>query len=120
MLIQDEATKKTVLQTMADDCSITILKATTERAYSAMELVREFAFPSSTVYRRISELLTAKLLAVERIVVTEDGKKFSLYRSTVKEMHSEYSFGKVEVHLIPNEDIVNKLSRLWDSMRIQK
>lgn len=109
-----------VLQTLGDDCSIAILRATTDRARSAMDLVREFTFPSSTVYRPISELMDARLLVVEKIVVTDDGKKFSLYRSAVKEIRAEYRLGKVEVTVLLNEDIASKLSRLWDSMRVRK
>jgi len=120
LFIQDEARKKAVLQTLADDCSIAILRATMDKARSAMDLVREFTFPSSTVYRRINELLDLKLLAVEKIVVTDDGKKFSLYRSVVKEIHAEYRLGKVEVTLLLNEDVASKLLRLWDSMRLRK
>ncbi len=82
MLIYDEAVKKVILHAMADDCSMAILKATAEKGCSAMELIREFAFPPATVYRRIDELLGSNLLAVESIIHTEDGKKFSLYRST--------------------------------------
>lgn len=108
------------LQAMADGCSIAILRATTDRACSATELVHELAVPASTVYRRINELVEGKLLAVERIVISEDGKKFTLYRSVVREMHANYGFGKVEVDLVLNEDVVSKLSRMWDSMRTRK
>ena len=120
MFIQDEARKKVVLQALADDCSIAILGATTDKARSAMDLVREFTFPSSTVYRRINELVDVKLLVVEKIVVTDDGKKFSLYRSAVKEIRAEYRVGKVEIAVLLNEDVGSKLSRLWESMRIRK
>ncbi len=102
---------------MADECSVAILKGTSERARSAMDLVREFALPSATVYRRVDELSKIGLLAVDRIVITDDGKKYSLYRSAVKDILARYSAGKVEVTVTLNEDAAARLSRLWSSMR---
>jgi DNA-binding Lrp family transcriptional regulator len=85
-----------------------------------MELIHECRLAPSTVYRRINELVNAGLLTVERIVITEEGKKFSLYRSAVKDIRVEYRGGEVEVSVSLNEDVVSKLSRMWTSMRTQK
>jgi len=120
LLIHDSALKKAILQAMADDCALAILRATTERACSAMEIIHQCALPPSSVYRRIGGFVDAHLLAVERIVVTNDGKKFSLYRSTVRDMRAEYKSGEVELTVSFNEDVVNKLTRLWSSMRVEK
>lgn len=120
MLIHNPALKKTILQAMADDCALAILKGTTEKACSAMEIIHQCALPPSSVYRRISEFLEAGLLAVERIVITDDGKKFSLYRSTVRDMRAEYKSGEFELNVSFNEDVVSKLTRLWSSMRVEK
>lgn len=120
MLIHDAALKKTILQAMADDCSLAILKGTTEKACSAMEIIHQCALPPSSVYRRISDFVDAGLLAVERIVITKDGKKFSLYRSTVRDMRAEYKSGEFELSVSFNEDVVSKLTRLWSSMRVEK
>ncbi len=120
MLIHDTALKKTILQAMADDCALAILKGTTEKACSAMEIIHQCALPPSSVYRRITEFVDAGLLTVERIVVTNDGKKFSLYRSTVRDMRAEYKAGEFELNVSFNEDVASKLTRLWSSMRVEK
>lgn len=120
MLIQDKALRKVILEAMADECSIAILKGTTDKACSAMEIVHQCALPPSSVYRRISQFVDAGLLAVERIIVTKDGKKFSLYRSTVRDVRAEYKSGEFELNVAWNEDVVSKLTRLWASMRVEK
>lgn len=112
--------KKAILEAMADECSLTILKGTTIKARSATEIVHDFALPSSTVYRRIEDLSKAGLLAVDHIVLTNEGKKFSLYRSTVKDMRVEFKEGRLEVTVGLNEDVLSKLTRLWGSMREQR
>ena len=85
-----------------------------------MEIIHQYQLAPSSVYRRITEFVDAGLLAVERIVITKDGKKYSLYRSTVRDMHAEYKSGILELNISPNEDVVSKLTRLWSSMRVEK
>ncbi len=85
-----------------------------------MEIIHQFALPPSSVYRRISEFVDVGLLAVERMVITKDGKKFSLYRSTVRDIRAEYKSGEFELTVSLNEDVVSKLTRLWSSMRAEK
>jgi len=120
LLIQDAALKKAILQAMADDCALAILRSTTLNPCSAMEIIHQHALPPSSVYRRINELVDARLLTVERTVITSDGKKFGLYRNTVTDMRAEYKSGEVELTVSLNEDVVNKLTRLWSSMRAEK
>jgi predicted transcriptional regulator len=120
LLIHDAELKKVILEAMADECSLAILRGTTERACSAMEIIHQCALPPSSVYRRISAFVDAGLLAAERIVITKDGKKFSLYRSTVRDIRAEYKSGEFELAVSFNEDVVSKLTRLWTSMRVEK
>lgn len=105
---------------MGDDCALAILGSTTDRACSAMEIIHQCRLPPSSVYRRISEFVDAGLLTVDRMVITKEGKKFSLYRSTVREIRAEYKSGQFELNVTPNEDVVSKLTRLWSSMRVEK
>lgn len=120
MLIHDVALKKAILQAMADDCSLAILKSTTDKPASAMEIIRACSLPPSSVYRRISEFVDVGLLTVERMVITKDGKKFSLYRSTVRDVRAEYRLGEIDLSVSFNEDVVGKLARLWSSMKVEK
>ncbi len=120
MLVQDAKLRKTILAAMADDSALAILKGTTNKACSAMDIVHDCGLPPSSVYRRISEFVDAGLLTIDRIVVTKEGKKFSLYRSTVREIRAEYRSGEFELNVTPNEDVVSRLTRLWGSMRLEK
>ena len=119
MRLRDDAAKDMVLKALADEYSRIILLSTIEMAKSATELSVEKNLPISTVYRRLHELQEAKLVAIERSVVTEDGKKFDLYRSTVGGVSVSFNLGATEVDLIPNEDMVSKFLRIWGYMRGQ-
>ena len=119
MHLHDEAAKDKVLQALADEYSRSILLSTIQKPKSAVELSTEKNIPISTAYRRLHELQEAGLVAVERIIITEDGKKFDLFRSTVKNVSISFNLGATEVELIPNEDMVTKFVRLWGYMRGQ-
>lgn len=119
MRLQDEAAKDRVLKALADEYSRSILLSTMQKAKSAVELSAEKNIPISTAYRRLHELQEAGLVAIERSTITEDGKKFDLYRSTVRSVSVSFNLGATEIELIPNEDMVAKFVRLWGYMRGQ-
>ncbi len=62
-------------------------------------------------------LTDAGLLGVERSVITEDGKKYDLFRSTVKGIEINYQPSDLIVRLIPNEDMISKFIRIWAYMK---
>lgn len=117
MLIRDGESRGRVLKALADEYSQAILLSTVEKAVSAVELSTKFNIPISTAYRRIHELEEVGLIAVERSVITDDGKRYDLYRSTVKGVKVIFGTGSVVVELEPNEDMVRKFMRIWSYMR---
>ena len=46
--------------------------------------------PHTTAFRKIKWLLNQGLLIVDKIVITDAGKKFSLYHSTLKTISVKY------------------------------
>ena len=117
MLVKDEAAKRRVLQALADEYSQTILISTIEKPMSAVELSIKHDIPISTAYRRVHELQEVGLIVVERCVITDDGKKYDVYRSTVKGVKVNLGLGSATVELEPNEDTVGKFMKLWSYMR---
>lgn len=120
MLIHDATVKKTVLRAMADESSLAILTGTKEKARSPMELIHLSKLPPSSVYRRINEFVACGLLNVERVVITKDGKKYSLYKSPVKEIRVDYKAGDLELDVTFNLDSVEKLTTKWTLLRPTK
>jgi predicted transcriptional regulator len=117
MIIRDEGIKARILELIGDDYSRRIIMATIERAKSAAEISRETELPLSSTYRKIHDLQDAGLIAVERILLTPDGKKQELYRSTVRELAIRLQPHALELSLIPNEDVVDKFARMISYMR---
>ena len=78
---------------------------------------RENDIPLSTCYRRVHDLLDAQILVVERIIVTPDGKKYELLRSAYRAVTVSFDAGVMRVEAVINEDVAEKLRRLWMTMR---
>ena len=113
MIVEKEDIKDKVLKALADNYSKLIILSTIDRAKSVLELCKEHNIPIATAYRKVKELQDLGLLVVERIALTEDGKKFDLYRSAIKVVRITFESKDVKVEIIPNEDLAGKLSRLW-------
>ncbi|MEM4311305.1 MAG: winged helix-turn-helix domain-containing protein [Nitrososphaerales archaeon] len=117
MKILDEDAKDRVIRALSDRYSRIIVFSTIEKARSAIDLSQETNIPISTVYRRIHELQQAGLIVAERSVLSEDGKRYELYRSTIKVIKVNFGSNSVEVEVIPNEDVIGKFLRLWSEIK---
>jgi DNA-binding Lrp family transcriptional regulator len=102
---------------MGDEYSRKIILSAIPAAKSVEDLSREDDIPLSTCYRRVHELLDAQILVVERIIVTPDGKKYELLRSAYRTVSVNFASGIMKVEVTVNEDVAEKLRRLWMTMR---
>tara|TARA_B100001765_G_C19281390_1_gene240114 strand:- start:300 stop:587 length:288 start_codon:yes stop_codon:yes gene_type:complete len=73
-----------------------------ESSKSVMDIMREQEIPMTSAYRRIKVLLDNKLIKVERSLVTEDGKRYYLYRSAIKSVVINYTEGNLLLDIVPN------------------
>ena len=97
----DEERKQVILEILADKYCKQILQNTLEKPKSAMEISGEKKIPISTVYRRLQTLYDAKLLSISGSI-SEDGKKYFLYKSKVKSISITCDLVETAVELIPN------------------
>ena len=74
---------------IADQYCREILRVTAEAPKSSMEINLETRIPISTVYRRVQILCDAGLVETSG-TISEDGKKFFLYKSTIKEIYLKF------------------------------
>jgi DNA-binding Lrp family transcriptional regulator len=117
MEITDPVRVQSLVQSLADEYSRKILLSAIPAAKSVEDMSRENDIPLSTCYRRVHELLDAQILLVEKIIVTPDGKKYELLRSAYRAVNVTFDTGVMKVEAIVNEDVAEKLRRLWLSMR---
>lgn len=121
VVVEEKERKDAFLQTIADDYSRKILFSLVERSKPIEEIARETGVPVSTCYRKMRELISLRLIRVERIVITETGKKFETYRSIVKNAIFRLSPSgdiSLEVDLVTREPD-ERLSRMWSATRMK-
>ena len=100
--VEEDTTKDVLLSILSDKYCRSILEVIMDVPKSAMELSAETNIPISTVYRRIQTLHDSNLLQTSGMI-NEDGKKFFLYKSKIKGIHSQFNNGQMEVELIFNQ-----------------
>ena len=99
--IDDDSRKDIILEVMSDKYCRAILENTMEKPKSAMEISAETKIPISTVYRRLQTLHDSKLLSVSGSI-SDDGKKYFLYKSKVKAISSSFHGNDIQIEIIPN------------------
>ncbi|MDE1853790.1 MAG: ArsR family transcriptional regulator [Thaumarchaeota archaeon] len=117
MDISEPSRVQALVQGLADEYSRKILLSAIPKAKSVEDMSRENDIPLSTCYRRVHELLDSQILVIEKIIVTPDGKKYELLRSAYRAVTVSFVGGVMKVEATINEDVAEKLRRLWLSMR---
>jgi len=91
-----------VILSLADAESRTILFSLIKNPKTATELSEKFKIPLSSVYKKLSDLEDLSLIFVEKILISNNGRKFKLYRSRISK--ADISIKKPEplLTLTPN------------------
>jgi len=117
MLVLEQDRKDAILQSMADKFMREILASTVSQAKSIEEISGENGIPISTCYRRVHELLSLRLLRIERTIITDQGKKFETYRSLVKEATVNFSKAEVSVEVTFQPREPEERLHIWKTVR---
>ena len=91
-----------ILEALADLQSRSILFSIIKDGKTALELSEKYRIPLSSVYKKISDLEELALVRVDIWVLSDNGKKFKVYKSRIS--RAEVSIKKTEpvIILSPN------------------
>jgi hypothetical protein len=84
------------------------LDSAMNQSKSVNEILKETSIPHSTGFRKLKWLLNEGLIMLDKIIITPDGKKFSLYHTTLKSINVKYEDTNVVVKAEPNFAITKK------------
>lgn len=99
--IDDDERKNAILEMISDKYCRTILEVTMDKPKSAMKIANETKIPISTVYRRLQNLTDNRLLRISG-TINDEGKKYFLYKSKVKEISTTINGNYIELQIVPN------------------
>lgn len=105
--VEEDSQKDAILGILADKYCRSILETTMEKSKSAMEISADTKIPISTVYRRLQILYDNKMVGISG-TISDDGKKFFLYKSKISSICVCYEDSQVKIELAPNIASIGK------------
>ncbi|MDG6915112.1 MAG: hypothetical protein JRM86_06545 [Nitrososphaerota archaeon] len=111
LVLRGRLAKETVTA-LSDEFSRRILASTIDEGKTVQEISLEQAVPLSTCYRRAHELLQEGLLVPERIVVTLEGKRHTVFRSSFKRVEVASDLTETSVSVELNKDVAGKFQQM--------
>jgi len=108
MIVESQRAKNAILAALADEEMTKILDSVMYHSKSIADITRENNIAHTTCYRKTKWLINEGLVSVDKIVITPEGKKFSLYFSVFKSINVKYENNNVIVEAEQNFDIVKR------------
>ena len=105
-----------ILVALADTELQKILDAAMYQSKSVNQIIFESNISHTTAYRKIKWLVEEKLLIVDKIEITEDGKKSSLFRTILKSFNVKYEYNNVVIEAEQNVDTLRKVTEKFFSV----
>jgi hypothetical protein len=105
--------QEAVVSSLLDGSSRKILMSTIEAAKTVESISAETGVPLSSCYRKIADLVSERMLVIERMVMTPTGKKYAIYRSAISGIHIDMGRGRIAVSVMPNADVTEKVRSAW-------
>jgi len=91
-----------IIEILTTTCSHAVLFSIVNAAKDAVEISEELQISLSSTYKALTNLEKLSLIEIQRIKITDTGKKIKLYRSKIKKANISISENKSEVTLYQN------------------
>ena len=116
MIIKSDRLKCAILTALADTDLQKILDAAIYQSKSGNQIIKETNISHTSAYGKIKWLVEEKLLIVDKIEITEEGKKSSLFRTVLKSFNVKYEYNNVVIEVEQNVDRLKKITEKFFSL----
>ena len=89
--------RQAILIALADPEMVKIMNLAKYKSVSVNDIIRESGIPHTTAYRKVKWLVESDLLNIDKITITPDGKKSSVFRTTIKTVTVRYENDEIIV-----------------------
>ena len=100
-LSEFDVTQK-IIESLTNVCTRTILFSIKEESKDATQIADELKLSLSSVYKTLSQLEDLALIAIDKFIFTENGKKIKLYKSRISQVNILLKDEKPILELYPN------------------
>ena len=115
-MILDSQKKNAILTALADPEAVSIINSTMNQSKSVSDIIRETNVPHTTAYRKIKWLVDEKLLVVDKVLINDEGKKYSLFHSIFRSIIVKYENNKILIDAEQNIEPLNRLTERFFSL----
>lgn len=107
--VLDQRLARSVMTALSDDFSRRIISSVVAEGKTVQQISSEQSVPLSTCYRRSRQLVKEGVLYVEKIVLSGEGKRYAVYRSSLKRVDVSSNFLSLTVRAEVLDDAAEKL-----------
>ena len=105
MIIRDKKMINVILTVLADEELREIFNIIKEKPVSAQEILRSTKIPHTSFYRKINWMLDNKLVIIDSIQETKDGKKYSMFRAIFNDITIKLHSDIITIEAVPTVDL---------------
>ena len=116
MIIKDSKFRQAILAALADSEMLNIINHVMHQPRTFNDIVKETNIPNTTAFRKIKLMMDSGLLITEKFHITNDGKKSSLFRSTLRSIVVRYENNEVMIEAEKNIDAMTKTTERFFSL----
>lgn len=106
-----------IIDALGDPVNRRLLGFLDEAPHSVQEILSDVGVPKSTVYSRLHDLRELGLVAVQRTVITPEGKRTDLFRSLVEEARIDIRGRTVTLTMRSRNLATERLKTLWKDLK---
>lgn len=118
MIVKDEKLHNAIMCSFGDKEIFKILDSIMILPKSMADISKETYLPQTNVFRKIKWMLENRLVLIENITTTHEGRKINLFRSTWKSIGAKFELGQVYVEVEQNGDQYESISKKPFSIEI--
>ncbi len=101
-----------------DEYAAKILAATYRKPKSAVELSKEYGIPIAICYRRIHKLEEVGFLEEADRVLTQEGKRVSVYEATLKNVQIVFEDGEFKIKVEKKREAGGAQDEKWKDLNV--
>ena len=110
MIIRDKKMINVILTVLADEELRNIFNIIKEKPFSAQEILKDTKIPHTSFYRKINWMLDNKLVIIDSIQETKEGKKYSKFRAIFNDLTVKLQRDVITIEAIPTVDLAELIA----------
>lgn len=99
-----------ILTVLADEELRDIFNIIKEKPVSAQEILKYTKIPHTSFYRKINWMLDNKLVIIDSVQETKDGKKYSMFRAIFNDITIKLQRDIITIETVPTIDLAETIA----------